>query len=74
MMGMGEPLYNFDHVKAALLIAADGEGIGLSKRRITLSTSGVVPMIASRRRGDRRHARRSRSTPSATSSATCWCR
>ena len=45
MMGMGEPLYNFDNVKQALLIAADGEGIGLSKRRITLSTSGVVPMI-----------------------------
>ena len=45
MMGMGEPLYNFDNVKDALLIAADGEGIGLSKRRITLSTSGVVPMI-----------------------------
>ncbi|MEM6712848.1 MAG: 23S rRNA (adenine(2503)-C(2))-methyltransferase RlmN [Pseudomonadota bacterium] len=45
MMGMGEPLYNFDHVKKALLIASDGEGISLSKRRITLSTSGVVPMI-----------------------------
>jgi len=45
MMGMGEPLYNFDNVKQALLVAADGEGIGLSKRRITLSTSGVVPMI-----------------------------
>lgn len=45
MMGMGEPLYNFDHVKDALLIAADNEGIGLSKRRITVSTSGVVPMI-----------------------------
>ena len=45
MMGMGEPLYNFDHVRDALLIAADGDGIGLSRRRITLSTSGVVPMI-----------------------------
>ncbi len=45
MMGMGEPLYNFDNVKSALLVAADGEGIALSKRRITLSTSGVVPMI-----------------------------
>jgi 23S rRNA (adenine2503-C2)-methyltransferase len=50
MMGMGEPLYNFDNVKEALLVAADGEGIGLSKRRITLSTSGVVPMI--KRAGD----------------------
>ena len=45
MMGMGEPLYNFDNVKDALHIAADGEGLGLSRRRITLSTSGVVPMI-----------------------------
>jgi len=46
MMGMGEPLYNFEHVKQALLIASDGEGVSLSKRRITLSTSGVVPGIA----------------------------
>jgi 23S rRNA (adenine2503-C2)-methyltransferase len=45
MMGMGEPLYNFDNVRNALLIAADGEGIALSRRRITLSTSGVVPEI-----------------------------
>jgi 23S rRNA (adenine2503-C2)-methyltransferase len=45
MMGMGEPLYNFDNVKKALLIASDGEGLSLSKRRITLSTSGVVPFI-----------------------------
>ncbi|WMT86932.1 23S rRNA (adenine(2503)-C(2))-methyltransferase RlmN [Pelagibacterium sp. 26DY04] len=45
MMGMGEPLYNYDNVKKALLIASDGEGLSLSKRRITLSTSGVVPQI-----------------------------
>ncbi|HEV7251986.1 MAG TPA: 23S rRNA (adenine(2503)-C(2))-methyltransferase RlmN [Mesorhizobium sp.] len=45
MMGMGEPLYNFDNVKQALLVASDGEGLSLSKRRITLSTSGVVPEI-----------------------------
>ncbi|MCF6322241.1 MAG: 23S rRNA (adenine(2503)-C(2))-methyltransferase RlmN, partial [Rhizobiaceae bacterium] len=45
MMGMGEPLYNFDNVKTALLIASDPEGLSLSKRRITLSTSGVVPNI-----------------------------
>lgn len=45
LMGMGEPLYNFDNVKTAMLIASDGEGISLSKRRITLSTSGVVPEI-----------------------------
>src|SRR5687768_7438738 len=45
MMGMGEPLYNFDNVRDALLVASDGEGIALSKRRITLSTSGVVPLI-----------------------------
>ena len=46
MMGMGEPLYNLEAVRDALLIVADGEGIGISKRRITLSTSGVVPNIA----------------------------
>jgi 23S rRNA (adenine2503-C2)-methyltransferase len=45
MMGMGEPLYNFENVRDALLIAADGEGLSLSRRRITLSTSGVVPEI-----------------------------
>jgi len=45
LMGMGEPLYNFENVKAAINIVADGEGISLSKRRITLSTSGVVPEI-----------------------------
>jgi 23S rRNA (adenine2503-C2)-methyltransferase len=45
LMGMGEPLYNFDNVKQAMLIASDGEGMSLSKRRITLSTSGVVPEI-----------------------------
>ncbi len=45
LMGMGEPLYNFDNVKTAIDIVADGEGISLSKRRITLSTSGVVPEI-----------------------------
>jgi len=46
LMGMGEPLYNFDAVRDALLIASDNEGIAISKRRITLSTSGVVPNIA----------------------------
>jgi 23S rRNA (adenine2503-C2)-methyltransferase len=46
MMGMGEPLLNFDNVAKALRIIMDGEGIAISKRRITLSTSGVVPMIA----------------------------
>ena len=45
MMGMGEPLYNFEEVGKALLIASHGEGLSLSKRRITLSTSGIVPMI-----------------------------
>ena len=45
MMGMGEPLYNYDSVAKALRIIMDEEGISLSKRRITLSTSGVVPMI-----------------------------
>jgi len=46
LMGMGEPLYNFENVRDAMLIAMDGEGISLSRRRITLSTSGVVPEIA----------------------------
>ena len=46
MMGMGEPLYNFEAVRDALLVVADHEGLGISKRRITLSTSGVVPNIA----------------------------
>src|ERR1700716_2086886 len=50
MMGMGEPLYNFEAVRDALLIVADNEGIGISRRRITLSTSGVVPNI--KRTGD----------------------
>ena len=45
MMGMGEPLYNFEAVRDAILIMADGDGLSISKRRITLSTSGVVPMI-----------------------------
>lgn len=46
MMGMGEPLYNYDNVKQALLIIMDLEGIQISRRRITLSTAGVVPRIA----------------------------
>ena len=50
MMGMGEPLYNFDAVRDALKIVMDGDGLAMSRRRITLSTSGVVPMIA--RAGD----------------------
>jgi len=45
MMGMGEPLYNFDNVSTALKIVMDGEGLSISKRKITLSTAGVVPMI-----------------------------
>jgi len=46
MMGMGEPLYNFDNVRDALKLVMDGHGLALSKRRITLSTSGVVPAMA----------------------------
>lgn len=46
LMGMGEPLYNFDNVRRAMAVAADGDGLSVSKRRITLSTSGVVPEIA----------------------------
>jgi 23S rRNA (adenine2503-C2)-methyltransferase len=44
-MGMGEPLYNFDNVAKALHIAMDGDGLSMSRRRVTLSTSGVVPGI-----------------------------
>jgi 23S rRNA (adenine2503-C2)-methyltransferase len=50
LMGMGEPLYNFDAVRDAIAIIADGDGLAISKRRITLSTSGVVPEIV--RAGD----------------------
>ena len=46
LMGMGEPLYNFDAVKRAMSIATDGEGLGISRRRVTLSTAGIAPMIA----------------------------
>ena len=46
LMGMGEPLYNFEHVRDAMNLVMDGDGLALSKRRITLSTSGVVPMMA----------------------------
>jgi 23S rRNA (adenine2503-C2)-methyltransferase len=46
LMGMGEPLFNYDNVAAAMRIIMNGEGVGISKRRITLSTSGVVPEIA----------------------------
>ncbi len=46
LMGMGEPLYNFENIRDAMKIAMDPEGISLSRRRITLSTSGVVPEIA----------------------------
>src|SRR5579872_4146525 len=45
-MGMGEPLYNFDNVREALAVLSDGEGLSLSKRRITVSTSGVAPQMA----------------------------
>src|SRR5438874_2303101 len=46
LMGMGEPLYNFDNVAAALKIVMDPEGLAVSRRKITLSTAGVVPMMA----------------------------
>jgi 23S rRNA (adenine2503-C2)-methyltransferase len=46
LMGMGEPLYNFENVRDAMAVVMDGEGLSLSRRRITLSTSGVVPEIA----------------------------
>src|ERR1700760_2899655 len=45
LMGMGEPLYNYENIAVALKIVMDGEGLSISRRKITLSTSGVVPMI-----------------------------
>ena len=85
MMGMGEPLYNFEAVRDALLIVADNEGIGISKRRITLSTSGVVPNIERTGDGDRRHAgdlaacgarrvarRAGAAQPQISDRANCW--
>ena len=73
-MGMGEPLYNFENVRDAIGVLTDGDGLSLSKRRITVSTSGVVPEIeqlGARMRDDARglaarHARRA--------CATSWCR
>ena len=56
LMGMGEPLYNFEAVRDGVSVVADGEGLSLSKRRITLSTAGVVPNIARAGSGNRRHA------------------
>ena len=73
MMGMGEPLYNFDNVATALKIVMDEQGIALSRRRITLSTSGVVPMIPRSARCSTSTSR-SRCMPSATRCATRWCR
>ena len=72
-MGMGEPLYNFENVRDALAVFSDGEGLSLSKRRITVSTAGVVPRL-----GDLA-ARPARCSPfrcmrCATSFATAWCR
>jgi 23S rRNA (adenine2503-C2)-methyltransferase len=46
LMGMGEPLYNYDNVAAAIKIALDPEGLSLSRRKVTLSTAGVVPMMS----------------------------
>jgi adenine C2-methylase RlmN of 23S rRNA A2503 and tRNA A37 len=73
-MGMGEPLYNFEGVRDAMKIAMDGEGLSLSRRRITLSTSGVVPQIGAGGRRDRLPARDLACTPPPTRCATCWCR
>ena len=73
LMGMGEPLYNFEAVRDAMRIAMDGEGIALSRRRITLSTAGWCP----RSPGSARRSAacwRSRSTPRPTRCATRWCR
>jgi len=72
-MGMGEPLYNLENVEAAIDIMADGDGLSVSKRRITVSTSGVVPQIG-RWAPNVGRCWRSRSTPYAMNCATSWCR
>ena len=56
-MGMGEPLYNYEAVRDAIAILTDGDGLSLSKRRITVSTSGVVPEMHAARGRVRDHAR-----------------
>ena len=56
-MGMGEPLYNFDNVRDALAVLSDGDGLSLSKRRITVSTAGVVPRLSELGARDGRDAR-----------------
>ena len=74
LMGMGEPLYNYDNVSAALKMIMSGEGIALSKRRITLSTSGILPEIT--RCGEELGVNLAISLHAvrATSYAMCWCR
>lgn len=58
VMGMGEPLHNLDNVITALKIISDGDGLAVSKRRITLSTSGIAPKMNSRGAGTRRQTGR----------------
>ena len=74
LMGMGEPLYNFDAVRDAMKIAMDGEGIALSRRRITLSTSRRRAGDRPRRRARSAACSPSPSTPPPTRCATRWCR
>ena len=73
-MGMGEPLYNLDNVAAAIDIISDDEGIAISRRRITVSTSGVVPELIRRWASAPRPCWPSRCTPPTTRCATSWCR
>ena len=73
-MGMGEPLYNLDNVCDAIGVLSDNEGLGLSRRRITVSTSGVVPQMERLGSARQTACSRSRCTPCATSCATSSCR
>ena len=73
-MGMGEPLYNLDNVADALDIISDNEGIAISRRRITVSTSGVVPQLKALGERTGRHAGHLPARHRATSCATSWCR
>ena len=74
MMGMGEPLYNFEAVRDGLDVVADGDGLSISKRRITLSTSGVVPNIARAGDGDRQHAGGLAARGDRRAARRSWCR
>ena len=74
MMGMGEPLLNFDNVVRAMSLMRDDLGFGLANKRVTLSTAGLVPMIDKLSRGQRRVAGGLAACARTTTCAASWCR